>query len=125
MERQTQKHGITGSGPRKGLLCILLTLISLPVYAVTNHLEKSLELFGQGDMDDAEKEARMALNDSSSPALAWATLGNIRFRQAKYEESEEFLERALHLDPQLVAARISLGIVYIQRGKTVQARNSF
>src|SRR5438876_3666839 len=125
MERQTQKHGITGSWAWTGFLCLLLVLISPPICAVTNHLEKSIEMFGHGDLEGAEKEARMALNDSSSPALAWATLGNIRFRQAKYEESEEFLGRAIHMDPELVSARISLGIVYIQRGKLVQARNSF
>jgi tetratricopeptide (TPR) repeat protein len=65
----------------------------------------------KGDLSGAEKEGRLALRDPSTRALAWASLGAIRFRQKKYEQGAEFLRTALRLDPRLVGARINLGDV--------------
>jgi len=79
----------------------------------------------KGDLDGAEKEARLALRDSSTRALAWATLGTIRVRQKKYEEGIEFLRAAVRLNPRLVDARITLGEVYALTGKKLRAREAF
>ena len=78
-----------------------------------------------GDLEGAEKEARLALRDSVSRPAAWATLGAIRFRQKNYAEAAEFLSKALQLDPGLVGARVALGEVYAVTGKEVQAREIF
>src|SRR5712692_2640834 len=106
-------------------LCFILALVPVSLYPAINHLEKSLELVNQGDLNGAEKEARLALTDPSTRAPALATLGAIRLRQEKYEESEGFLNTALRLDPRLVGARINLGHVYVLRGKADRARNLF
>jgi tetratricopeptide (TPR) repeat protein len=125
MHNKARGRGKTDYRLRTTSLCVLLALAPLPAYPVTDHLEKSLELVSQGDLNGAEKEARLALNDPLSRARAWATLGAIRLGQAKYEESEGFLNTALQLDPRLVGARINLGNVCVLRGKADQARNLF
>ena len=76
-------------------------------------------------MDKAETEARQALKDPSTRALALAVLGTIRLRESKYGESENFLTQALTLRPQLLGARTSLGNVYLLENKTVLARRRF
>src|SRR5437762_1806501 len=57
----------------------------------SDHVQKSFDLVNQGDLNAAEKEARLALNIPSSRALAWAVLGAIRLKQSQYEESARFL----------------------------------
>lgn len=76
-------------------------------------------------MDKAETEARQALKNPSTRALALAVLGTIRLRESKYGESENFLTQALALNPQLLGARTTLGTVYLLENKAVLARRSF
>jgi len=78
-----------------------------------------------GDLEGAEKEAQLALRDSSTRPLALATLGAIRVRQKHYAEAAEFLSAALRLNPGLVGARVTLGEVYALTGKGVRAREVF
>src|SRR5690242_16603229 len=78
----------------------------------SNHLQASAMLMSEGDFDGAEKEARLALREPSTRALAWATLGTIRLKQKKYDESADLLTTALRLNPRLLGARISLGDLY-------------
>ena len=78
-----------------------------------------------GDLEGAEKEAKVALRDSSTRPMAWATLGAIRIRQKHYAEAAECLSTALRLNPGLVGARVSLGEVYALTGKKTQAREVF
>jgi tetratricopeptide (TPR) repeat protein len=112
-----------------GVLFIWLLFLPSPAWSVpqthSNHLQESVALMSRGDLEGAEQEARLALRDPSTRALAWASLGTIRVEQKKYDEGVEFLATALRLSPRLVGARISLGDVYLLQGKKDKAREMF
>jgi superkiller protein 3 len=91
----------------------------------SDHVQQSVELMSTGDLVGAEKEARLALRDSSTRPDAWTALGMIRVRQKKYAEATEFFQNALRLYPSLARAHISLGEVDALTGKKEQAREQF
>jgi tetratricopeptide (TPR) repeat protein len=93
--------------------------------AQINHIEAAAQLLSQGQMDQAETEARQALADPTSHALALAMLGTIRLQQGKYLASTRFLNQALTLNPHLVGARTSLASAYQLQGKPDLARRNF
>ena len=108
-------------------MAVLAAAVALPAAArpASNHLETAVQLISQGDLDGAEKEARLALNSPEERAPAWGILGTIRVQQKKYDESVEFLRKAIDLNPRLVGARLTLGGVYILQGKKDTARQMF
>jgi len=93
--------------------------------AQLNHIEMSARLLSQGQMAQAETEAREALGNPTTRALAFAMLGTIRLQEGKYSECASFLTQALALNPRLVGARTSLGNAYLLQGKLDLARRSF
>ena len=103
------------------LLCLFALLPFHLSYPSSNHIQTAVDLMSKGNLEAAEKEARMALNSRDTRALAWATLGTIRLQQNEYDEGAEFLGKALRLNPHLVGARISLGGVYLLQGKKDKA----
>jgi tetratricopeptide (TPR) repeat protein len=107
----------------------LLSLLSPPVFPAindsTDHAERAVALILQGDLQGAEKEARLALSSSSTRPLAYATLGSIRFQQKKLDASRQYLEKAIQLNPHLLGARLTLGQVYALQGRTRWARQMF
>lgn len=109
------------------MLCfsLLLARASVAVPADSDHVQQSIELMSAGDLEGAEKEAKVALRDSSTRPMAWATLGTIRIRQKHYAEAAECLSTALRLNPGLVGARVSLGEVYALTGRKTEAREVF
>ena len=106
-------------------LCPLVTAAHLLALPQVTHVEKSLELLRSGDLVLAEREARLALSDPSTRAVALAALGAIRLQQHKYDESTRFLQEALQLDPRLVGARLNLGQAYLLKGKRDLATHTF
>jgi len=126
-EQSDSRRGCARAVFQPGVL--FMCLISLPLrasgaspQAESSHLQESVALISQGDLEGAEREARLALRDPSIRPLAWATLGTIRVKQKKYDEGAEFLATALRLNPRLVGARITLGDVYLLQGKKDKAR---
>jgi tetratricopeptide (TPR) repeat protein len=93
--------------------------------AQITHIEVAARLLSQGQLDKAETEARQALGNSTTRALALAMLGTIRLQEGKYGESTSFLTQALALNPDLVGARTSLGNAYLMQGKLDLARRAF
>jgi tetratricopeptide (TPR) repeat protein len=93
--------------------------------AQLNHIEMSARLLSQGQMAQAEAEAREALGNPTTRALAFAMLGTIRLQEGKYSECTSFLTKALALNPHLVGARTSLGDAYLLQGRSDLARRSF
>jgi tetratricopeptide (TPR) repeat protein len=115
-----------------GAWCYCASLLLVPAlpsrawaHDSTDHLQRAAELISQGALDTAEREARLALNDPVTRAVAWATLGTIRLRQKKFDESVKFLEKALRLNPALIGGRLTLGLAFLMQGKKAQAREVF
>jgi tetratricopeptide (TPR) repeat protein len=106
-------------------LCLVLLIFPSVGLAQLNHVEMAARLLSQGQMDQAETEARQALGNPTTRALALAMLGTIRLQEGKYRESTSFLTQALALNPHLVGARTSLGNAYLLQGKPDLARRSF
>jgi len=108
--------------PARLLPIIILSSIT---FAQINHVEVAARLLSQGQLEQAETEARKALGSPDTRALALAMLGTIRLQESKYDESVSFLTQALALNPRLPGARTSLGSAYVLQGKLDLARKSF
>ncbi len=84
-----------------------------------------MALLEQGNLKEAEREARLVLDDPVLRAPAWAMLGTIRLREGKYSESVSDLQKAIQINPHLVGARINLGQAYELRGDNARARQAW
>ena len=106
-------------------LCAVLLLLPCFAFAQLNHIETAAQLLNQGQVQQAETEARLALDNPTTRPLGLAMLGTIRLQEGKYAESTSFLTQALALNPRLVGARTTLGNSYLLQGKPESARKSF
>jgi len=107
------------------MCCLGLLVLANVSFAQLKHIEMAANLLNQGQRGPAETEARKALGNPSTRALALAMLGTIRLQEGKYKESTHFLTQALALNPRLVGARTSLGNAYLLQGKSHLAQKSF
>ena len=88
-------------------------------------MEAAVRLLNQGQIAQAEAEARLALANPTTRALALSMLGTIRLQQGQFEESANFLNQALGLNPSLAGARTTLGDAYVLQGKPELAEKCF
>ena len=88
-------------------------------------MEAAVRLLNQGQIAQAEAEARLALANAPTRPLALSMLGTIRLQQGQYEESANFLNQALALNPSLAGARTTLGDAYVLQGKPDLAEKCF
>ena len=88
-------------------------------------MEAAVRLLNQGQIAQAEAEARLALPNATTRPLALSMLGTIRLQQGQYEESANFLNQALALNPSLAGARTTLGDAYVLQGKPDLAEKCF
>jgi len=107
------------------VLCLAVLVLAASCLAQLDHIETAAKLLNQGQIRQAETEARKALGNPSTRALALAMLGTIRLQEGKYKDGTSFLIQALTLNPRLVGARTSLGNAYLLQGKSGLARKSF
>jgi tetratricopeptide (TPR) repeat protein len=84
-------------------------------------LERAAALVQQGKLADADEQARMALADPGTRAVANSVLGTIRFQQHRLEESARYLEEAIRLQPRLLGARLTLAQIYAIQGQNQRA----
>jgi tetratricopeptide (TPR) repeat protein len=105
--------------PRFTFLCWLAVLnASVCVRADSREaLQNAASLVQQGRLDEADRQARLAISDPSTHAIACSVLGTIRFQQRRLPESVNYFQEAIRLDPHLVGARLSLAEVYTIQGK--------
>ncbi len=80
-------------------------------------LERAASLVQQGHLEEADQQARLALSDPETRAVACSVLGTIRFQQKRLAESASFLHEAIRLNPHLLGAHLSLAEVYRLQGK--------
>jgi tetratricopeptide (TPR) repeat protein len=103
---------------RFSLLLFLLLTSTFPARADSRDaLQKAAALVQQGQLEEADKQARLALSDPQTRAVACSVLGTIRFQQKRLPESVSFLKEAIRLEPRLLGAHLSLAEVYTLQGK--------
>jgi tetratricopeptide (TPR) repeat protein len=79
----------------------------------------------QGRLEEADQQARLALADPDTRAVAYSVLGTIRVQQKKLAESALLLRKAIRLEPRLVGAHLTLAQVYTLQGKPQPALQMF
>jgi tetratricopeptide (TPR) repeat protein len=126
----TKTDGAPGpSRIRWALICggLLLSygVTASAVFAQLDHIRTAAQLLSQGQKEEAEREARLAMRDPTTRPLALAMLGTIRMEEGKYQESTEFLARAVQLNPHLSGAWTTLGDAYVLQNKLSLASESF
>ena len=84
-------------------------------------LQKAVALVQEGRLEEADQQAQLALSNPQTRAVAYSVLGAIRFQQKRLPESVSLLEKAIHLDPRLLGAQLSLAEVYSVQGKSEEA----
>jgi tetratricopeptide (TPR) repeat protein len=101
------------------LLCwLLLSGVAAALEADSREaLRKAADLVQQGQLEEADRQARLALSDPETRAVACSVLGTIRFQQKRLAESASFLNEAIRLNPHLLGAHLSLAEVYRLQGK--------
>jgi tetratricopeptide (TPR) repeat protein len=107
------------------LLWVALLSCGITGFAIGNHIQESERFLAAGNLEAAEREAKLALSSPETKALACAMLGTIRLQQNRDEEGIEYLEKAITLEPRLVGARLNLGSAYARLGRTDKARRAY
>ena len=80
-------------------------------------LQKAVASVAQGRLEEADRQAQLALSDPQSRAVACSVLGTIRFQQKRFPESIRFFQEAIRLQPRLLGAHLSLADLYTIQGK--------
>jgi tetratricopeptide (TPR) repeat protein len=88
-------------------------------------LQRAAALVQQGRLDDADQQARLALHDPDTRAVACSVLGAIRLQQKRLDESAAFLREAIRLEPRLLGAHLSLAQLYMLQAKPELAMSLF
>lgn len=84
-------------------------------------LQAAADLVQQGRLDEAGRQAQIAVADPQTRAAAYSVLGTIRLQQQRFPESINYLQQAIRLEPRLVGARLSLAEAYTAQGKQLPA----
>jgi|SRR5271157_3382 len=128
-DTKTDVVASAASRTRRALVCCGLLLsywiTAGIVFAQLNHITAAAQLLSQGQKEKAEREARLAMGDPGTRALALAMLGTIRMEEGKYQESTQFLTKALELNPHLSGTWTTLGDSYVLQNKPDLASESF
>jgi tetratricopeptide (TPR) repeat protein len=82
-------------------------------------------LAGEGRIDEAIAEYRVAIEQMPTNAPARSNLGSLLSGRGQHDEALRQLQEATRLDPRLAAARISLGIELAAQGHSQAAMESF
>jgi tetratricopeptide (TPR) repeat protein len=80
-------------------------------------LKAAVALVQQGKLEEAEREARRALDDADTRPVAFSILGTIKLQQNRLDDSARLLGEAVRLEPRLVGAQLSLAQVYTLQSK--------
>lgn len=112
---------------RTSVVGLFLCVVAAPIAGADSQdaLQRAALLVQEGQLDEAEQQARLALADPETSAVAYSVLGAIRFQQKRLDESAGFLQKAIELEPRLVGAHLSLAQVYTTQGKSAQALGLF
>jgi len=84
-------------------------------------LQRAADLVQQWRLEEADRQAHLALADSQTRAGACSVLGTIRLQQKRVRESIKFFQEAIRLEPRLLGARLSLAEAYSVQGEEASA----
>ena len=79
---------------------------------VNEIFKKALEESQKGNLEEAEKLYREALEISDLPEI-WNNLGNVLRRMGRFGQAIEAYESALRLDPDYKTAKLNLGLTLL------------
>jgi tetratricopeptide (TPR) repeat protein len=82
-------------------------------------------LVQQGRLEEADQQARLALDNPETRAAAFSVLGTIRLQQQRLDESAAFLREAIRLDANLLGAQINLAQIYILQRDPARALDTY
>jgi tetratricopeptide (TPR) repeat protein len=80
-------------------------------------LQTAAVLAQEGRLEDADRQAQIALADPDTRAVAYSILGGIRVQQKRWAAGVSLLRKAIELEPRLVGARLTLAQIYTIQGK--------
>lgn len=72
-------------------------------------------------LDAASEQFRAELSNNPDSALALTYLADSQIKLDHPEQAQDYLERAIHMDPSIALAHLDLGIVYTDQGKKEEA----
>jgi tetratricopeptide (TPR) repeat protein len=75
----------------------------------------------KGDIQEAARHYREALNDNPKDFLSCLNLGIIEANQGRWQQALQWYEKAAALEPRLEGAQINMANVYITLGKIPEA----
>jgi type IV pilus assembly protein PilF len=75
----------------------------------------------RNEVEMAIREFRVALNVFEPDPLSHFAIGEAYRRKREYELAETHLKRALDLDPELLDARLNLGVLYLEQERWAEA----
>ena len=88
-------------------------------------LQRADALFDKGDFAEAEKIYRDAVNDDPQNYAATLKLGNIALLGNRYREAEDFLKKAMALNPAEAAPKAFLAEIYYRQDRFAEAAPLF
>jgi tetratricopeptide (TPR) repeat protein len=130
-----RRRGSTNPGPpaHAACVCLLAVLTCGPRAAGAQApgvdgraaLQAAVALVQKGQLAEADRQARRALGDPETRAVAYSVLGTIKLRQNALDDSAKLLGEAIRLEPRLVGAQLSLAQVYTLQNKPALALACF
>ena len=92
--------------------------------AATTH-NKALELYGQGQYQEASDAFRQALEKAPNEYYIWANLANTYVQMKRWDQAIEAYEKAVELSPERGSLYRSLGTAYANSGNVEKAVEIF
>lgn len=89
------------------------------------HVAAGRDLLKRGQLDEAEREFRLAIEADPNDLEAIAGLGQVEVARGQYSEGMAHLERATRLPSQMVSALRSLGDAYAATGDLTRAASAY
>src|SRR5437879_3640361 len=101
------------------LLCTALAAAQHTATTAQDYAERARELIGQADAPSAERELRKAVELAPDNTEYLALLGAALGMQHKLQESDQFFEKALRIDPHDTATRVPVELTELQLAETL------
>src|SRR4029077_10805435 len=96
-----------------------------PLPQLQDRLAEIRRLADSGDWKRADEAASALVTQNNSSYEAYEMLGRVKDAERRYDEADAAYRRAFQLAPHAASPHVSLGVSYVQRGKTALALEQF